>query len=208
MIKLILFDLWQTLAYHGTKHGGIKKMMKVSGTKISQRKFTKIFEKSLQTKKWDSKKKAYLNLCKNIGIKTTDSNATELMRIRDKEEKKANLYVETIPLLKALKKNGYKTGLVSNSSVFAIKQVKKNTKILNHIDFAVFSYDVGAIKPSKKVFTKALQLAKCKPSETVMIGDKFGDDVKTPKMLGMHAIHFKDFGQLKKALKKLNIKTN
>ncbi|HLD49006.1 MAG TPA: HAD-IA family hydrolase [archaeon] len=205
MIKLIIFDLWQTLAYRDVEYSTTSKMLEETGISIPKEKFVKIFEESLQTKKWESKFEAYKSLCKNMGLKTTKDMIKLLMSIRDKAESETKLYSHTIFMLKQLRDQGYKTGLISNSSVFAIEQIKKKTDLLNYIDYPLFSFDVGVIKPNLKFFRAMLNISKCKPKETIMIGDKLNDDVIPPKSLGMSAILFKDYEQLKKELTSFGI---
>jgi len=154
MIKLVIFDLWQTLAYRDVEYSTTSMMLEKTGADIPKDKFVKIFEESLQTKKWESKFKAYRNLCKNMGLKTTEYNIKLLRDIRDKAEEETKLYSHTMPMLKKLRKEGYKTGLISNSSVFAVEQIKQKTNLLEHIDYPLFSFDVGVIKPNLKFFTK------------------------------------------------------
>ncbi len=204
MIKLIIFDLWQTLAYRDVPYSTTSKILEATHSKIPKNKFVKMFETSLQTKKWRSKYKAYANLCRNMHLPASDKNIKLLMNMRDKAEAKTKLFHYTIPLLKRLKKIGYKIGLISNSSVFAAKRLNK-IRLLEYIDYPLFSYQVGAIKPNLKIFRTILKTAKCKPSEAIMIGDKMGDDVVPPKKLGMRAIHFTSYQNLKKDLKKYNI---
>lgn len=50
-----------------------------------------------------------------------------------------------------------------------------------------------------------LKISKCKPEETIMIGDKLNDDVLPAKSLGMNAILFKDYEQLKNELSTFGI---
>ena len=205
MIKLIIFDLWQTLAHRTIGYSTTSEMLKKTGAKIPKEKFVKIFEESIQTKKWSSKFEAYRNLCRNMGLETTTDNVNLLMSIRDKAEAETQLYPHTIPMLKQLKEQGYKTGLISNSSAFAIEQIKKKTNLLEYIDYPLFSFEVGIIKPDLKFFEEMLKLSKCAPEETIMIGDKLNDDVLPPKKLGMNALLFKDYETLKKELSDFKI---
>jgi len=205
MIKLIIFDLWKTLAFRDVKYSSTTKMLEVTKVNIPKDKFVKIFEESLQTKKWRKEHLAYKFLCKNMGLKTTKENIELLMKIRKDAEKKTKLFKYSIKLLKQLQKAGYKTALISNTSVFAIEEIKK-TKLLDYIDYPVFSFNVGVIKPNKKIYLEALKKAKCKPKEALMIGDKLIDDVLPPRKLGMNALHYKgDYEELKKELKKFNV---
>jgi HAD superfamily hydrolase (TIGR01549 family) len=175
-------------------------MLKLLNKEISLEEGIKIFESSLQTRKWDSKFEAYKNLCKNMGLETTKSNINLLMQIRDKAEEETKLYSHTLSMLKQLREQGYKIGLISNSSVFAIEQIKAKTNLLDYIDYPLFSFDVGVIKPNLKFFGEMLKISGCKPEETIMIGDKKKDDVLPPRELGMNAILYTDYQQLRKDL--------
>lgn len=200
MIKLVIFDLWKTLAYREGGYSTTSKMLEETGSDIPKEKFVKIFEESVQTQKWKSKFEAYENLCRNMGLETTKKNVELLMNIRDKAEEQSKLYPHTIPLLMQLHKKGYKTGLISNSTEFSIKQIKEKTKLLDYIDYPLFSFDMGVVKPDLNFFKEMLKIAKCRPEECIMIGDKMKDDVEPPKSIGMNAILFKDYEQLKKEL--------
>ncbi len=206
MIKLIIFDLWQTLAYFDVGYSVVNKMLKKTGVSIPRDSFIKIFESSVQTKKWESKFDAYKNLCKNMGIEATEENVGVFVDIRDEAESKTKLYSHTIRMLKQLRKQGYKTGLLSNSSVFAIQQIKKRTNLIDLIDYPLFSYQVGTIKPDLKFYREMLKISNCKPEETIMIGDKLEDDVLPPRKIGMNSILFENYGQLKKELSCFSVK--
>lgn len=103
MIKLIVFDIRKTIAYRDLPENSSKTIRKTIKSQIPYPKFVKIFEKSLQTKKWDSKFDAYANLCKNINLPVTDENVNLLMSMRDAAESKTKEYEHTIPMLKQLK---------------------------------------------------------------------------------------------------------
>lgn len=203
-IKLIIFDLWQTLIYRDVKVRASLEMYQKSHVKISYSRFVKLFESSLQTKKWKSKYAAYENFCKNLKLPLTKENVNLFMNIRDKAEKNTKTYPHSIKTLKSLKKQGYKIGLISNSSVFAIPSIKKSN-LLKYIDYPLFSYYVKVIKPNLKFFKKMLKISKCKPEESIMIGDKLEDDVIPPRKIGMNSIHYKNYEKLKKDLKKFNV---
>lgn len=197
MIKLIIFDLWQTLAYRDVEKGSTTQMLEQTWLSIPKKDFVKIFENSLQTKKRSNKYEAYENLCKNMGLQTTKDNIDLLMNIRDYAESKAKEYPHTIWMLSQLKKLWYKIWLLSNSSIFAIEILKEKTKILDYIDYPLFSFEVGTIKPDLAFFEKMLEITGYKPEEAIMVWDKLDDDVIPPRELGMNAILFENYEQLK-----------
>ncbi|MCX8205795.1 MAG: HAD family hydrolase [Candidatus Micrarchaeota archaeon] len=205
MIRLVVFDLWLTLAYKEVEYDTLTHIIEQTGAPIGKDKIVKVFENTVQTKKWRSKHSAYKQLCIKIGLPPTESNIAKITRIRDHSEERAKLYPHTIPMLKQLRAQGYKTGLVSNSSVFAVKHIKEKTRLLDYIDYPVFSYNVGAVKPDLRLFREVLRRAKCRPDEAVMIGDKMGDDVLPPRKIGMNSIHYKGYPSLKKELAKLGV---
>ena len=199
-IKLIVFDLWNTLAYkkNNSNHKSLQKMLDKTGSDIPMDKFVKIFENSTQTKKWKNEKYAYENLCKNMKLECNNKNINSLMIARRKVETKFSIYKNTIPMLKKLRKAGYSIGIISNSTPFVIKRLSKKTKILDYINFPLFSFDIGVVKPNLKLYKAMLKRAGAKPSETIMIGDNPDDDVFPARKLGINSIHYKNFKQLKK----------
>jgi len=207
MIKLIVFDLWDTLAYKDTFIRSTLQIFKKIKLLIPYDKFVKIYEQSVQTKKWKSKYDAYKNLCKNLGIETNDRNIKLIMFIRDKAEARTKLFPRSLSMLRQLKKQGYKTGIISNTSVFSIEPLKK-TKFFSYIDYPLFSFDAGIIKPNSKIFKMLLKKARCKPEEAIMIGDTFEDDILPAKKIGMNTILFKDYNNLRKKLSEFSIKLN
>ncbi len=205
MIKLVVFDLWRTLAYRDVDYSTTARMLEKTGVKIPKKEFIKVFENAIQTRKWKSKQDAYENLCKEMGLETTKQNVELLMKIRDVAEAKVKLFPHTIPMLEKLREQEYKIGLISNSTQFSIELVKEKTGLLEFVDHALFSYQAGFIKPDLTMFKRILETADCKPGEAVMIGDKLEDDVLPARRLGMHAIHFENIEQLKKSFEEIGI---
>lgn len=208
MIKLIVFDLWKTLAYRDVPEESAKTMLRLTNSKIPYPEFVKIFENSLQTKKWTSKYDAYTNLCKNMNLPITEENVQLLISIRDNAENRTKEFEHTIPMLRQLKDAWYKTWLISNSTIFSIEQIKNNTRILEYIDYPLFSFDVWTIKPDLKIFEKMLEISWYKPEETIMIWDKMWDDVLPPREIWMNSCLFENYEQLKNDLLEFGIVLN
>lgn len=205
MIRLVAFDLWKTLAYRDVGYSTTERILEETGAKIPKERFVKIFEESLQLRRWRSKIGAYRNLCTRMGLKPTRKNVNLLIGIRDAAESGARLYPFTIPMLKRLKRQGIETAIVSNSSIFQFNWIKEKTKLLDYVDYPVFSFQVGAIKPNLKIFRRLLKISGYKPNEVLMVGDKPKDDVFPPRKIGMSAIEYKNYKQLEKEFLKFSI---
>jgi putative hydrolase of the HAD superfamily len=207
MIKLVVFDLWKTLVYKDVPHSTVAKIHEEMELEVDLKSFTKNFERIVETKGWDSKYDAYKALCEGTDIEATDENVDKIIHIRDSAELKTLAFPHTVPMLKQLKEKGYKLGLISNSTVFSVEAIEK-LGFLSIIDHKVFSFDVGFAKPDQRIFEKMLELSGCRADETVMVGDNFDYDVKAARDVGINAIHFKSWDQLKQEFGEFNIRLN
>jgi len=204
-IKVVIFDLWKTLVYKDLRNGTIDVIRREFNLKGSREVLRKKFEMALQTRKWKDKYSAYEFLCKKMGIDACEQNVNTVLGIRDKREKRARLYSHSLPLIKKLKQDGYKIALLSNTSIFSVEYLRKNTSLLNSIDYTMFSFEDGEVKPSLKGFKKIMKRYGVKPDEVLMIGDSLVDDIRPAKKLGINTIRFENPRQLKRELKRFGI---
>lgn len=208
MIKLIIFDLWNTLCYRESyTSSAIRELEKAFKIKRPHEEVIKIFEKVVQTKIWETEFDAYSELLRELGINPTKDNVLKVISIRSKAETHIVLYDFVIPLITQLKKQKIKIGIITNSSVFIRGVLEKETKLLKHIDYPLFSYELGTIKPDPILYLEMQRISGVSnPSEIIMIGDNPFDDVYPALDLGINAIHFTgDYTKLKKELKKFKI---
>lgn len=98
------------------------------------------------------------------------------------------LFPETIPTLIYLKSQGYHLGVISNG--ITIKQWEKLIRLgLHHFfDEVITSEEAGVEKPDVKIFEQALSKMGCKAENSIMIGNKFSEDIKGAINSGMDAI--------------------
>ncbi len=127
--------------------------------------------------------------------------------IRGNAETHIVLYDFVIHLLTELRKKGIKTGLISNCSIFIRKILEQDTKLLYYIDYPLFSYEMGTIKPDPVLFLEMQR--KCevsKAEEIIMVGNNLYDNICPASGRGINTIHFdRNYGNLKKELKKFKI---
>lgn len=98
------------------------------------------------------------------------------------------LFPETMSTLIYLKSKGYHLGVISNG--VTIKQWEKLIRLgLHHFfDEVVTSQEAGVEKPDERIFQLALDRMGCKAEKSVMIGNKFSDDISGAINIGMSAI--------------------
>ncbi|MGC1877905.1 MAG: HAD family phosphatase [Rhabdochlamydiaceae bacterium] len=89
-----------------------------------------------------------------------------------------------------LKKNGHRLFLLSNTCdahfVFASSQFP----FLKYFDGYVLSYEVGALKPEKKIYEKALEIAGCEKKDCFYTDDIL-DYIETARSIGIDAEQYK-----------------
>lgn len=118
------------------------------------------------------------------------------------------LFPQTTRTLIYLKKQGYDLGVISNG--ITIKQWEKLIRLdLHHFfDHVITSEEAGVEKPDKKIFEVAMEKMGADAKESVMIGNKFSEDIIGALNSGISAILVNS--QLeeedKEYLKKNNIK--
>jgi len=98
------------------------------------------------------------------------------------------LFPQTTRTLIYLKKQGYDLGVISNG--ITIKQWEKLIRLdLHHFfDHVITSEEAGVEKPDKRIFEVALDKMGSKAEESVMIGNKFSEDIMGALNSGISAI--------------------
>lgn len=103
---------------------------------------------------------------------------------------KKNLLPGTIENLTYLSNQGFILHIITNGFK-EIQHVKlKNSEIDHFFDVVLCSEETGAKKPDAKVFLTAIQKARTKNSDAIMIGDDWEADVLGGLKSGMHPIWF------------------
>ncbi|MBR9691976.1 HAD-IA family hydrolase [Candidatus Woesearchaeota archaeon] len=204
MFKVIIFDLWSTLAYKKKRKGSTKSLWKETGKKYSYRKMIKTYEKIFQLGSSSNFEEKYKRMLDELKIPYTEELIKRYAFYRRTLESKRYVYKYAVPLLKELKKKGYKIVVLSNTTRAHGSKIMKS-ELSNYVNKFFFSYDIGSIKPDLKNFKAVLSYFKVKPSGALMIGDSYPDDVVPSRKLGMDAIHFHNGRQLRKELKEMKI---
>jgi FMN phosphatase YigB (HAD superfamily) len=97
----------------------------------------------------------------------------------------------TAEALRWCKQHGLAVGLITNTLSRGDDEVRRDWQrfgLADTVDHVVSSHSVGWQKPHEAIFRRALELARARPSESVMVGDRMLQDIWGAKRLGMRAI--------------------
>jgi len=84
---------------------------------------------------------------------------------------RVQLYPDALTCLEALESLGFKLGVISDADWDVLKVEMERLNILKYFSVIIASSRVRSYKPSLKIFTSALKLARCRRGEAVYIGD-------------------------------------
>ncbi len=76
-----------------------------------------------------------------------------------------------IKLVKKLKNEGYRLGLISNTNEADYNAVIKKSEVVNHFDVLALSYQAGKRKPDKDFFYYAIEKMSLKPEKLFFFDD-------------------------------------
>lgn len=126
-----------------------------------------------------------------------DTNPEEFLDLWSAIFERRTLVPESLPA--TLRENGYRVLLLSNTNDMHIRFVRANYAILRHFDDLVLSYEVGATKPSPKIYEAAIARSGCAPGECFFTDD-IEEYVEGAKRAGIDAVQFKQYEQLREEL--------
>ena len=84
-------------------------------------------------------------------------------------------YDDAVPMLRELRAGGIRTCLLSNAGV-PIRTVLDREGMVDWYDEIVLSYEVGCVKPDRRIFQIALDRLGLPAAEVLMVGDNANDD--------------------------------
>jgi epoxide hydrolase-like predicted phosphatase len=105
----------------------------------------------------------------------------------------------------SLQKNGYRTAVLSNTEVPAMKFFHQQRYEM--FDVAVFSCLEGVKKPDRKIYELTLEKLGTGPGQSVFIDDK-SKYTSGAKEVGINAVLFQNIDQVKDELDRLGVKIN
>lgn len=94
---------------------------------------------------------------------------------------------ERIDVLKRLRSQGKKIGLISNADSVEVSGWK-DSPLSEHFDSVVFSYATGYVKPEPGIYRIALECLGVAPHEAAFVGDGGSDELRGAKEVGMTTV--------------------
>ncbi|NIO23144.1 MAG: HAD-IA family hydrolase [Candidatus Aenigmarchaeota archaeon] len=180
MVKAIIFDLWNTLSYNDPFNPHNFVLSKIGLEKNMHN--DRIIEEELMVSKEDFGI-LVTNMLRKFGV-NDKSVAKEIEETWKKS--RLILFPEVIDCFKRFRKN-HKLAILSNSIAIDIPKIRESG-IMEHINYAGFSFETGLLKPDIRAFEDVLKNLNIRPEEAMMVGDNLTVDIVPAEKLGMKAV--------------------
>jgi len=111
---------------------------------------------------------------------------------------------DVVKVVKDVRENGYKTLICTNNFPARINGLDKRFGLLDNFDAYVFSYEIGATKPSTKIFQILVDRSGVKAGEIVFADDNDAN-LDGAKEVGIQAFFYEGFEHFMGKLKELGV---
>lgn len=131
----------------------------------------------------------FQKLASHCQLKFNQNDLVNMIQIYNQASKNDKRSIPGAPeTIFELKKLGFNMCIITNGPTENQKQKIKFCDVHLHMDFSLISEEVGIRKPAKEIFEKALEMAKVKPENTLMIGDSWDSDILGAKKAGIQPV--------------------
>jgi HAD superfamily hydrolase (TIGR01509 family) len=108
-------------------------------------------------------------------------------------------------VVRAVRENGYRTLICSNNFPARVSGLQEHFGFLDNFDAAVFSYEVGATKPSEIIFAELVKRSGVLPSE-IAFADDNENNLAGANSIGMTAFVYSNFDKFIEDLRLLGVR--
>ncbi len=191
MIRAVLFDLYDTLAYLTSSviQEGRRELARLAG--VDAEAWAALWRETAMERMLgtlgDMEAQIALML-RRLGAEPPAALVAELAARENRAwEGAVTMYPEALPLLGELRRRGFKLGLVSNCSCQA-GAVVRVLGLDALMDAVVLSCEVGVAKPDPAIFRHACRALGVEPSKCMFVADGAFTELDAAGALGMVAV--------------------
>ena len=111
---------------------------------------------------------------------------------------------DVVKVVKEVREKGYKTLICTNNFPARINGLDKRLGLLDNFDAYVFSYEIGATKPSTKIFQTLVDKSGVQAEEIVFADDN-NANLAGAKEVGIQAFFYEGFEHFMNKLRELGV---
>ena len=190
-MKAVLFDLFETLvtqkyADRPSEQAFVDKL----GLSLDDvRAWWKDSARDRMTGKFATYREMLSALCNSLGASVESATVEEISRdrLRRKREYLLGVEAEMLHVLSRLRSNGWTIGIVSNATPDEVASWSE-CPLRDVVEDAVFSCQIGYMKPDPEIYNLACERLGILPSKTAFVGDGGFDELQGATEVGMRPV--------------------
>ncbi|MBI5044330.1 MAG: HAD family phosphatase [Candidatus Levybacteria bacterium] len=113
-------------------------------------------------------------------------------------EQKSFINNDVLDIAREMRKNGFKTGILSNTNTPHARFLK-SLQLFEYFDVVVLSQETGHRKPEPEIYHYTLKKLNIIPSEAFFVDD-LPENVEAANEIGIHGLLFKEAEKLRSAI--------
>lgn len=191
MLKAVLFDLYDTLAYLSSSliQEGRRELARLAT--VDPDGWAALWRETAMDRMLGTLGSMEEQIALMLGRLGTTPPPELVADLAQREnlawERAITLYPEAAPVLRELRRRGFKTGLISNCSCQA-GAVVHSVGLAELMHAVVLSCDVGVAKPDPEIYLHACRALEVEPAECMFVADGAFTELDAAKALGMVAV--------------------
>lgn len=189
MIKAVVFDMFETLVtlFEGRTYFGEDIAADVGADLTAFRKEWHSVEKDRSTGKYTIEEGLKIVL-ERLGIYSEEKVKNAAYKRREAlTDTFSAIPDESIQLLKKLKANGIKIGLITNTFSDE-RDFIRESPLFPYFDVALISYEQGICKPEQEMFGRMTEQLGVAAEECLYVGDGGSNELYAAREAGMHPV--------------------
>ena len=128
-------------------------------------------------------------ILRHIPRETTAAQRAEILRLRTERMRRALIHVDpgVLRTLQALCAQGRRLCVISNADAIDTMHWR-SSPLAGYFEDAVFSHEVGCLKPDPGIYQTALRRIGAEPARCLFVGDGGSDELRGARELGMRTV--------------------
>lgn len=189
MTKAIFFDLFFTLIYPTYLEESENDVIGISLSEWEEYAENNLLYDERAKGKIKNDREIIDKIVNRMPYNLTELQKQKILEKREERMKRALLIVDSkiLDTLKKIRIRGIRLGIISNADVIDIKYWN-DSPLSKLFDLALFSCDIGMVKPETEIYQLALKKLNVKPEESIFIGDGGSNELYGAQSVGMRTI--------------------
>ncbi|MBN2567740.1 HAD hydrolase-like protein [Candidatus Woesearchaeota archaeon] len=211
MVRLVIFDFWNTLAKNadGRSIEALRRKLCLPKGRLSRTRYWDFMARTSMVHPSGDPKRFFPRFLRTMGLAPSGERLETLCRFYDHIDRRTT-YIAGMPaIVRQLKRRGYRLAIISETENSCRSFLDRNPRFASLFDVILLSFEQGMNKRGDGLYRRMASIARRRwgigPQEIVMIGDSPRHDIAPARKVFGGAIRFRNTRALRQALRRKGI---